>query len=164
VDNIKMDLREREWDGIDWIDLAQDRDQRRALVNTVMNLRVPENAEKFLNSCTSGSSSRRAQFHEWVRVRKPLNCVVRTVRLCSRFELVTAQIQVISVSADAKFAVERCKATNLSRRNGLCSGGRGRALNLAGLKNFKSLPLSKFLPSTIQTRDYLSWPIWLTRW
>jgi hypothetical protein len=41
VDNIKMDLREIEWDGMNWIDLAQDRDQRRALVNTVMNLRVP---------------------------------------------------------------------------------------------------------------------------
>jgi hypothetical protein len=37
VNNIKMDLREKEWDGIDWIDLAQDTD----LVNTVMNLRVP---------------------------------------------------------------------------------------------------------------------------
>jgi hypothetical protein len=35
VDNIKMDLREL---GMDWIDLAQDRDQWRALVNTVMNL------------------------------------------------------------------------------------------------------------------------------
>jgi hypothetical protein len=32
-----MDLREREWDGVDWVDLAQDRDQWRALVNTVMN-------------------------------------------------------------------------------------------------------------------------------
>jgi hypothetical protein len=41
VDNIKMDLREIRWDGLDWIDLAQDRDQWRALVNTVMNLRVP---------------------------------------------------------------------------------------------------------------------------
>jgi hypothetical protein len=41
VDNIKMDLREIGWDGVDWIDLAQDRDQWRALVNTVMNLRVP---------------------------------------------------------------------------------------------------------------------------
>jgi hypothetical protein len=41
VDNIKMDLREIEWDGVDWIDLAQDRDQWRTLVNTVMNLRVP---------------------------------------------------------------------------------------------------------------------------
>jgi hypothetical protein len=41
VDNIKMDLREIKWDGMDWIDLAQDRDQWRALVNTVMNLRVP---------------------------------------------------------------------------------------------------------------------------
>jgi hypothetical protein len=41
VDNIKMDLREIGWDGMDWIDLAQDRNQWRALVNTVMNLRFP---------------------------------------------------------------------------------------------------------------------------
>jgi hypothetical protein len=41
VDNIKMDLREIGWDGMDWIDLAENRDQWRALVNTVMNLRVP---------------------------------------------------------------------------------------------------------------------------
>jgi hypothetical protein len=40
-DNIKVDLREIGWGGVDWIDLAQDRDQWRALVNTVMNLRVP---------------------------------------------------------------------------------------------------------------------------
>jgi hypothetical protein len=41
VDNIKIDLREIEWDGMDWIDVAQDRDQWRALVKTVMNLRLP---------------------------------------------------------------------------------------------------------------------------
>jgi hypothetical protein len=41
VDNNKMELREIGWDGTDWIDLVQDRDQWRALVNTVMNLRVP---------------------------------------------------------------------------------------------------------------------------
>jgi hypothetical protein len=40
-DNIIMDLREIRWGGIDWIDLAQDRDRWRALMNTVMNLRVP---------------------------------------------------------------------------------------------------------------------------
>jgi hypothetical protein len=39
-------------------------DQWRALVNTVMNLRVPKNAEKFLSSCTMGSFSRRVQLHE----------------------------------------------------------------------------------------------------
>jgi hypothetical protein len=41
MDNIKMDLREIGWGGNDWIDLAQDRDRWRALVNMVMNLRVP---------------------------------------------------------------------------------------------------------------------------
>jgi hypothetical protein len=41
VNNIKMVLREIGWDGMDWIDLAQDRDQCSPLVNTVMNLRVP---------------------------------------------------------------------------------------------------------------------------
>jgi hypothetical protein len=40
MDNIKMDLRETEWDSVDWFDIAHDRDQWRALVNTVINLRV----------------------------------------------------------------------------------------------------------------------------
>jgi hypothetical protein len=46
---------------MDWIDLIQDRDQCRALVNTVMNLRVPENVGKILNGCATGGFSRRAQ-------------------------------------------------------------------------------------------------------
>jgi hypothetical protein len=41
VDNIKMDLREIGWDGMDWTDVAQDKDEWKALVNTVMNLRIP---------------------------------------------------------------------------------------------------------------------------
>jgi hypothetical protein len=41
VNNIKMDLREIGWGGMDSSDLPQDRDQWRALMNTVMNLRVP---------------------------------------------------------------------------------------------------------------------------
>jgi hypothetical protein len=36
VDYIKLDVREIGWDGVDWIDIAQDRDQWRALVNTVL--------------------------------------------------------------------------------------------------------------------------------
>jgi hypothetical protein len=62
-DNIKMDLREIGWSGMDWIDLDQDRDQWRALVNKVMNIRVPQNVGKSLSSCTTGSFSRRAQLH-----------------------------------------------------------------------------------------------------
>jgi hypothetical protein len=47
VDNIKVDLREIGWDGVDLIGLTQDRDQWRALLNTIMNLRVPQNPGKF---------------------------------------------------------------------------------------------------------------------
>jgi hypothetical protein len=64
VGNIKMDLREIGWDGMDWINVAQDRDQCRALVNAVMNLWVPQNAGNFLSSCTIGGFSRKAQLHE----------------------------------------------------------------------------------------------------
>jgi hypothetical protein len=60
VDNIKI-CREIGWDVMDWIGLAQDGDDWRALLNTVMNLQVPQNAGKFLSSCTVGSFSRRAQ-------------------------------------------------------------------------------------------------------
>jgi hypothetical protein len=48
-DNIKIDLRETGWRVMDWIDLAQDREHWRALVYTVMNVRVPLNVGKFLS-------------------------------------------------------------------------------------------------------------------
>jgi hypothetical protein len=48
--NIRMDLRETVWEGVDWIHQAQDRDQGRALVNTVVKLRVPQEAGNFLTS------------------------------------------------------------------------------------------------------------------
>jgi hypothetical protein len=59
LDNIKMDIREIGWDVMDWIDLTQDRDEWRVLVNTVINFRIPQNVEKFLSSF-----SRRVQLHE----------------------------------------------------------------------------------------------------
>ena len=42
-DNIKMDLQDVGWESMDWIDLAQKRDRTWALVNAVINLRVPQN-------------------------------------------------------------------------------------------------------------------------
>jgi hypothetical protein len=46
-----------------WTDLAQEKGQWRALVNTIMNLRFPQNVSKFLSSCTTGGFSRRAEVH-----------------------------------------------------------------------------------------------------
>ena len=47
-DNIKMDIQEVGCEGMDWIELAQDKDRWRALMFAVMNLRVPQNAGNFL--------------------------------------------------------------------------------------------------------------------
>jgi hypothetical protein len=47
-DNIRIDLTEIEWKGVDWMHLAQGRDQLRALVNMVMNLGVPYKEGNFL--------------------------------------------------------------------------------------------------------------------
>jgi hypothetical protein len=63
LDNIKMDLRKIGWGDMDWIDLAHCRDHWRALMDTLMNFRVPQNVWKFLRSCKTGSFSRRAQLH-----------------------------------------------------------------------------------------------------
>jgi hypothetical protein len=52
--NIKINLRDKEWRGMDWIELAQDMDQLSALLNVVMNFQVPQNVRKFLSSYTTG--------------------------------------------------------------------------------------------------------------
>jgi hypothetical protein len=50
MDNNNMDLREIGWGGMDWVDLVSDSDQCWALVDTVMNYRIPQNFGKFLKS------------------------------------------------------------------------------------------------------------------
>jgi len=62
-DNIKMDLRKVGCGGKDWIDLGQKKGRRRALVNTVMNLRVPQNAGNFLTISKPVTFSRRTLLH-----------------------------------------------------------------------------------------------------
>jgi hypothetical protein len=57
VDNIRMDLGEVGWGDVDWIGLAQDRNRWRAVVNSVLNLRVPWNAGKLSSGLTSSGLS-----------------------------------------------------------------------------------------------------------
>ena len=71
-DNIKMDLYGLRCGGMDWIELAQDRDRWRALVTAVMNLQVLQNAGNFLTSCKPVSFSRRTLLHG---VKSKLDCV-----------------------------------------------------------------------------------------
>jgi hypothetical protein len=61
VDNIRMDLGEVGWVDVDWIGLAQDRDNWRALVNAVMNFRFPLNAWELSSGFTTGGLSSSAQ-------------------------------------------------------------------------------------------------------
>jgi hypothetical protein len=56
VDNIKINLREIVWGGMDWIGLAQDKDKWRALAKAAMNLRFPQNAGKLIQISLIGSS------------------------------------------------------------------------------------------------------------
>jgi hypothetical protein len=58
-----MNLKEMAWGGMDWFELAQDRDQWRALVNTIMKIRVPQNVGIFLSISETGGFSRQTQFH-----------------------------------------------------------------------------------------------------
>jgi hypothetical protein len=58
-----MDLGEVGWGDVDWIDLAQDRNRWRALVNSVLNRRVPWNVGKLSSGVTSGGLSSSAQLH-----------------------------------------------------------------------------------------------------
>jgi hypothetical protein len=48
-DNIKMDIQEVEWKDVDWVKLAQDRDNWRDVVNMMTNLQVPQNSGKILD-------------------------------------------------------------------------------------------------------------------
>jgi hypothetical protein len=61
VDNIKMDLGKIGWSDVDWIGLALNKDHLRALLNTVIGLRVPYNSRKFFSSRITSIFSRRAQ-------------------------------------------------------------------------------------------------------
>jgi hypothetical protein len=63
VDNIRMDLGEVGWGDVDWIGLSEDKNRWRALVNSVLNLRVARNAGKLSSGLTSSGLLSSAQLH-----------------------------------------------------------------------------------------------------
>jgi hypothetical protein len=63
MDNIKLDLGEIKWRGIDWIILTQHKENYRAFINAVMSLHVPQNSWNFSSGCTTGGLSSNAQLH-----------------------------------------------------------------------------------------------------
>jgi hypothetical protein len=63
VDNVRMVLGETVWSGVDWVGLAQGTDKWRALVNSVMNLRVPQGAGRLSSVLRTGCLSSSAQLH-----------------------------------------------------------------------------------------------------
>jgi hypothetical protein len=70
VDNIMMDLGGVRWDGVDWIGLTEDRNKWRALVNSVMNFRVPQNAGKLSSGLTSSAELHRVSELHGVIIRE----------------------------------------------------------------------------------------------
>jgi hypothetical protein len=63
VDNIKTDLGEVGWGGVDWIGLAKDRNRWRAVVNAAMNFRVPYNSGNLSSGFTTGGLFSSGQLH-----------------------------------------------------------------------------------------------------
>jgi hypothetical protein len=62
-DDIRIGLRETGWEGVEWIHLAQDRDQWQAFMNMVMNIWVPQKVESFFTSQVTISFSSRTLLH-----------------------------------------------------------------------------------------------------
>jgi hypothetical protein len=63
VDNIRMDLGEVRWGDVDWNGLTQDRNRWRALVNSVLNLQISQNAGKLSSGFTTGGLSSSVYLH-----------------------------------------------------------------------------------------------------
>jgi hypothetical protein len=81
ADNTEMDLREIEWGGIDCIGLTQNRNQWKALLNTVINFQVPQNVGKFLRSPSKEGLSSMTSVSQGVYMKK-LKAVTRFLRTC----------------------------------------------------------------------------------
>jgi hypothetical protein len=72
--NIKIDLQERGCGSVYWFDVARDGNKRRVVVNTVMNLRLPQNADNYWTRLGTVSFSRRTLLYGVKELAPKLNC------------------------------------------------------------------------------------------
>jgi hypothetical protein len=125
-DNIKMDIQEVKWVGTDWIAVAQDRGRWRALVNEVMNPRVPYNAGNFFLTADLLASQEGLCSMEFVSVVGTIAHVQFTTVCDSWRRLLTdtcgmltvadvaAQIALIFVPCFVKHSSSNCSEDNVS--------------------------------------------------
>jgi hypothetical protein len=125
VDNIRMNLGEVGWGDVDWIGLAQDRNKWRALVNSVLNLRVPWSAGKLSSGLASTCLSSSVQLH--------------------KISLISYLLFIFFDAEDGGYSSSETSMTFTSKIGNSIRMFLQSAANLCSYQNLRSFPLDQYL-------------------